>query len=165
MDRSRAWCAALLSLVVAWIAAAPAAAVEIDEPAPALKGVLVSGQSFDLADYRGKVVLVNFFSSYCRGCAVEIGTLETFQEQYQARGFEILVIGVDRLDDKARVEHMLSTYNLQGGMADELVESGFERRYPTPTAFVVDRDGIVRARMSGAKTPPRLRELMEPFTR
>ena len=67
---------ALLFLTVAAatsieLAAAPV--TELGEPAPALKGTLFSGQAFDLARMRGKVVLVNFYSSYCSFCAYEIG--------------------------------------------------------------------------------------------
>lgn len=150
--------AALLALAV------PAfAVVEMDEPAPPLKGTLLSGDRFDLADYKGKVVLVNFYSSYCRGCALEIGTLETYRDDMKDRGFDILVIGVDRAEDRARVARMLGIYNLQGAMASDLDETGFERSYPTPTAYVIDREGIVRAKLWGAKTLPRLRELMTPF--
>ena len=84
--------AALLSFQLgsAW------AIVEIDEPAPPLKGTLVSGDKFDLADYKGKVVLVNFYSSYCRSCAIEIGTIETYRDDMKDRGFEVIMIGVDR---------------------------------------------------------------------
>ena len=142
-----------------------AAVVEIDEPAPPLKGTLVSGDKFDLADYKGKVVLVNFYSSYCKGCAYEIGTLETYRDDMKDRGFDILMIGVDRAEDKPRVARMLGIYNLQGAMASDLDETGFERSYPTPTAFVIDREGIVRAKLWGAKTLPRMRELMNPFLR
>lgn len=151
-------------IAVLWLPlVALAAVVEIDQPAPPLKGTLVSGDRFDLADYRGKVVLVNFYSSYCKGCAYEIGTLETYRDDMKDRGFDILMIGVDRAEDKARVARMLGIYNLQGAMASDLDETGFERSYPTPTAFVIDREGIVRAKLWGAKTLPRMRELMNPF--
>ena len=56
----------------------PAHAVpEIDAPAPPLAGELFSGERFDLERMRGKVVLINFYSSYCRYCAYEIGLLES----------------------------------------------------------------------------------------
>ena len=139
------------------------AGVEIGAPAPALRGTLVSGDKFDLNDYRGKVVLINFYSSYCRICALEIGSLESALETYRDKGLEIVMLGVDRLEDKGRVARMLGTYNLQGAMVDELDACGFERRYPTPTAFLVDRDGIVREKLWGAKSQPRLRELLGPY--
>lgn len=139
------------------------AAVEIDQLAPPLKGTLVSGDEFDLAAMKGKVVLVNFYSSYCRHCALEIGSIETFYEENKSKGFEVLMIGVDKLEDKSRVARMLGIYNLQGAMTDELTECGFERRYPTPTAFIVDRDGMLRAKHWGAKTLPRIRQWVNPY--
>ena len=128
-------------------------AVELGEAAPQLKGTLFSGQTFDLSQMRGKVVLVNFYSSYCSFCAYEIGNLETFYEQHRDQGFEVIVVGIDSLQDRHRVQRMLSIYGLPGTMADELAQSGFERKYPTPTAFVIDRDGILRSRTRGAKQP------------
>jgi peroxiredoxin len=138
---------------------------EIGEPAPQLKGTLLSGQPFDLRQMRGKVVLVNFYSSYCKYCAYEIGNVETIYEQYRADGLEVIEIGVDALEDRSRVQRMLSIYHLPGAMADELQESGFERRYPTPTAFLIDRKGILRHKQWGAKTAPYFREVVVPLLR
>jgi len=144
--------------------AGPALAVpEIDQPAPALKGRLFSGAPFDLAQMRGKVVLVNFYSSYCSFCAYEIGLLEALYERYRADGLEVIAVGVDAPEDRARVERMLSIYNLPGMMTDELIESGFARRYPTPTAFIIDREGVLRNRITGAKRPHHYQELVIPL--
>jgi cytochrome c biogenesis protein CcmG, thiol:disulfide interchange protein DsbE len=142
-----------------------AGVVEIGEPAPVLKGRLFSGEAFDLARLRGKVVLVNFYSSYCKFCAYEIGTLEAFYEAHREDGLQVIAVGIDAPDDRGRVERMLGIYSLPGTMADELTESGFARRYPTPTAFVIDRAGIVRHKISGAKSPAHYRELVLPLLR
>ena len=137
----------------------------IDEPAPPLKGTLFTGERFDLAQMRGKVVLVNFYSSYCKFCAYEIGTLESFYEQHRDEGFEVIAVGVDAPEDRERVARNLGIYNLPGTMASSLEESGFAARYPTPTAFVVDREGILRHRITGAKGPAQYRELVLPLLR
>ena len=149
----------LLAASAAW------AMPEVDQPAPALKGTLFSGMPFDLKEMRGKVVLVNFYSSYCKHCAYEIGNLETFYEQHREQGFEVVVVGVDALGDRHRVARMVALYGLQGVMADDLEESGFERRYPTPTAFVIDREGILRSRTKGSKTPHYFAEHVLPLLR
>ena len=159
---------ALAALLLAWaliMSTAVQAAPQIDEPAPALRGVLFSGAEFDLARMGGKVVLVNFYSSYCKFCAYEIGLLEAFYEEHKQEGFEVIAVGVDALEDRARVERMLGIYNLPGTMADALIDSGYARRYPTPTAFIVDRAGILRHRVTGAKTPQHYRELVLPLLR
>ena len=160
--------AALLFLMVTAatsieLAAAPV--TELGEPAPALKGTLFSGQGFDLTRMRGKVVLVNFYSSYCSFCAYEIGNLESFYERHHGQGFELIVVGIDSLEDRHRVERMLGIYGLPGVMADDLEQSGFERKYPTPTAFVIDRDGIVRSQTRGAKQPHYYAEKVLPLLR
>jgi len=102
---------------------------------------------------RGKVVLVNFYSSYCSFCAYEIGNLEAFYERHRDQGFEVIVVGIDSMEDRHRVVRMLGIYGLPGTMADELEQTGFDRKYPTPTAFVIDRSGILRSRTRGAKPP------------
>ena len=136
---------------------------EIGAPAPPLKGTFFSGESFDLAKMRGKVVLVNFYSSYCKFCAYEIGNIETYLENNRDKDFAVIVVAVDRMEDRARVERMLGIYNLDGLMTDELELSGFEKRYATPTAFVVDRDGILRSKTLGSKMPSFFREYVDPL--
>jgi cytochrome c biogenesis protein CcmG, thiol:disulfide interchange protein DsbE len=135
----------------------------IGEPAPALKGTLLSGGRIDLAALRGKVVLINFYSSYCKYCAYEIGNVETFLEQQQGRGFEVIVIGIDPLEDRQRVQRMLGIYNLPGAMVQELNANGFGERHPTPTAYVIDRKGNLRSKHWGAKTPAYFREAVLPL--
>jgi peroxiredoxin len=157
----------LASLLIALLLAPQGvlAQPELGQPAPALKGRLLGGEPFDLARLRGKVVLVNFYSSYCKFCAYEIGTLEAFYDEHRGEGFEVIAVGVDAAEDRARVERMLGIYNLPGTMAASLEESGFARRYATPTAFVVDRDGILRHRIVGAKGPKHYQELVLPLLR
>ncbi|HTT36278.1 MAG TPA: TlpA disulfide reductase family protein [Burkholderiales bacterium] len=153
--------AALLLVCAGGVWAMP----EVGEPAPPLRGTLFSGEPFDLAHMRGKVVLVNFYSSYCKFCAYEIGNLESFYQAHRGEGFEVIAVGVDELRDRDRVQRMLGLYNLPGTMADQVTESGFERRYPTPTAFVIDRKGVLRYRQWGAKMPRVLDEIVLPLLR
>lgn len=136
---------------------------EIDLPAPPLKGNLFDGTAFELAALRGKVVLVNFYSSYCKFCAYEIGNIETFYEQRRKDGLEMVVLGVDAAEDRARVQRMLGIYNLPGAMVHDMSPNGFGRRHPTPTAFVIDREGVLRRRLVGAKTPRRFHEEVVPL--
>jgi len=138
---------------------------EIDQPAPVLKGTLFSGGAFDLQQMRGRVVLVNFYSSYCKFCAYEIGNLETFYEQHHNEGFDVIALGVDELADRERVVRMLGIYNLPGTMVNELQANGFGQRYPTPTTFLIDRNGVLRHKRWGVKTPDYYREVVLPLLR
>lgn len=149
-------CSALLALSALSVYAVPT----IDEPAPSLKGTLFDGSPFDLNDYKGKVVMVNFFSSYCKICAYEIGSVETYYEEFKAQGLEVIALSIDRPADKERSARMARNFNLPGGMVSDLIESGFEKKYPTPTCYVFDRKGILRAKYTGAKTPKFYREVI-----
>ena len=139
------------------------AAPEIGEPAPALKGTLFSGQSFDLAQMRGKVVLINYYSSYSKQCAFEIGNIEAFVEEHRDKGLVVVYIGVDRPQDRHRVERMVGLYNLDGMMSNELDENGFGEKYRAPRAFVIDRQGIVRSHEFGGKTPVYFQKFLTPI--
>jgi peroxiredoxin len=161
----RGWWRAIALLLTLAAAQAALALPEIGEPAPPLKGTLFTGEPFDLAQMKGKVVLINFYSSYCKFCAYEIGTLEAFYEAHQQEGFEVIAVGVDAPEDRERVARMLGIYHLPGTMSATLEHTGFAARYPTPTAFIVDRDGILRHRITGAKGPTQYRELVLPLLR
>lgn len=153
----------IVVLVAALCASLPAAsAPEVGVPAPALKGTLFSGEEFDLGRMRGKVVLVNYFSSYCKHCAYEIGNVETFLEENRDHGFVVIVIGVDRPEDRGRVERMVGLYNLKGIMLQDLEQNGFGSGYRTPTAFVIDRKGVLRSMQWGGKTPLYFRDVVVP---
>ncbi len=153
----RAWQAALLLACSAALAAP-----EIGAPAPPLKGRLFSGEAFDLSAMQGKVVLVNYYSSYCKHCAYEIGSVEAYLEDNVDKGLVVIYIGVDRPQDKHRVERMVEIYNLKGIMVHDLEENGFGEKYRTPTAFVIDRKGIVRSKHWGGKTPMYFAEHLNP---
>lgn len=165
MNSLRAALHRLCFLAFLLLAVPAQAAPELDQPAPALKGTLFSGRPLDLQAMRGKVVLVNFFSSYCKHCAYEIGNLETFYESHRGQGFEVIVVGVDRPEDRHRVERMVGLYGLQGIMAGDLQENGFDRSYRTPTAFLIDRNGVLRNKTWGGKTPNYFAENVLPLLR
>lgn len=154
--------AAIFATLVLCAPAAPAAP-EIGEPAPALRGELFSGERFDLAQMRGKVVLVNYYSSYAKHSAFEVGNLEAFYEDHHDQGFEIISLGVDRPQDRERVERMLGIYNLKGAMAAEMEENGFGTNHRGSTAFMIDRRGLVRSKQTGAKTPHFFRDYVMPL--
>ncbi len=165
--RRRAWIlplqAVLCSVLLAWGSVSAYAVPTIGEPAPPLQGFLFDGTPFDLSDYKGKVVLLNFFSSYCKICALEIGNVENYYEEFKLAGLEVIALSIDRAEDKERSGRMAKNYNLPGGMVTDLVVSGFEKKYPTPTCYVFDRKGVLRAKYTGAKQPQFYRAVIAPL--
>ena len=73
--------------------ALPAAAGERNIPAFTLPGM--DGKQHELAEWRNKVVLLNFWASWCSPCQSEIRDLVTYQSKYAAQGFQVVGIGLD----------------------------------------------------------------------
>jgi cytochrome c biogenesis protein CcmG, thiol:disulfide interchange protein DsbE len=118
--------------------------VEVNFPAPELVLTDLNGVPVSLAEFRGKVVLVNLWATWCPPCREEMPTLQAFHEKYRSRGFVLVAVNqgekanqirpfVDDfkltfpvwLDEKSKASRMFNTMNL-------------------PSSYVVDRDGQVR---------------------
>lgn len=162
--KQHSYIAAILLASALLVSSLPASALpEIGDLAPPLKGTLFSGKRFDLAQMRGKVVLINYYSSYSKHGAIEIGNIEAFLDENRDKGLVVIFIGVDRAEDRHRVERMVKLYNLEGIMSHDLEQNGFGEKYRTPRAFVVDRQGIVRSREYGGKTPNYFHRFLTPL--
>ncbi len=61
-------------------------AVDVGQPAPALVAQELSGQTFDLAAQRGKVVVINFWATWCPPCRKEMPALDAFYRKYHSQG-------------------------------------------------------------------------------
>src|SRR5215475_6624351 len=83
------------------------AAVDVGQPAPALVVQELSGQSFDLAAQRGKVVVLNFWATWCPPCRNEMPVLDAFYRKYRSQGLELIGISVDRPHDGAQVRDVM----------------------------------------------------------
>lgn len=152
----------LVLLALCWLGQAQAH-YELDAASPALKGKLFSGAPFDLAQMKGQVVLVNFYSSFCKFCAYEIGNLETYYEQHKDQNFAVIAIGIDAPEHRERAERMLATYNLPGTVLGELEANGFGIKHPTPTCFIIDKQGVLRHIVRGAKLPQHYERYVTPL--
>lgn len=68
----------------------------------------LDGRPVDLRDYRGKVVLLDFWATWCRPCVAEMPRVQRLYETYQARGFEIVGISLDRRRDEGKLRQFLA---------------------------------------------------------
>ena len=100
----KAWpavAAAALLPFVAWLLPA-FAEPGLKEPAPPLAIETVGSGGFDLGAMRGKVVLVDFWATWCAPCLAELPVIAKFYEEHRAEGFEVIALSVDRPRDKAQ---------------------------------------------------------------
>jgi thiol-disulfide isomerase/thioredoxin len=137
--------AALLGLPCA---AGPAAAgAELNHLAPALVVPQLNGASFDLAAQRGKVVIVNYWASWCSPCRAEMPVLDAFYRRYRARGLVLIGLSVDRSQDRPQVLAIMQPLSYPGALAASATADGFGPPLAVPMTFIIDGKGIVRTRL------------------
>lgn len=103
-----------------------------------------AGQTVKLSDYRGKVVLVNFWATWCAPCKIEIPWFVDFQKKYPKSDFVVLGVSMDEDGwDSVRpymAAHQLNYPVVVGGDSIERLFGGVD---DLPTSFLIDRDGHV----------------------
>lgn len=131
------------------IAAGAVSVVAQSTPAPALAFPDEQGAEQSLAAWRGQVVLVDVWASWCGPCKVAFSRYDALYRQYRDRGFRVLAINVDekRADAdrflKARPHEMVVVFDPKGVAPERLRLTGM------PTSYVVDRRGVIRYRHEG----------------
>jgi thiol-disulfide isomerase/thioredoxin len=118
--------------------------VTVDYPAPELSLTSLDGSPASLADYRGKVVLVNLWATWCPPCKEEMPALETFYRKHAGDGFTIVAINDG--DPTADVVQFVKDYGLTFPVWLDPTYIATEKAFKTlnlPSSFVIDRDGQI----------------------
>lgn len=128
-----------------------------------LHGRLLDGTSFDLSAWRGKVVVVNYWGSWCAECHAEAQALEQVYQDDRAKGVEF--VGVDIRDDVPSAQRFASHFGLTyPSVFDSANVTALAFRHlppnATPTTYVLDRSGRVAARQNGEILYSQLRDVV-----
>jgi|ERR1051326_471861 thiol-disulfide isomerase/thioredoxin len=113
---------------------------------------LDDGKRAALSDYLGKVVLLDFYATWCEPCRDETPGLVRMQSQYEAQGFQIIGLNVGGDDDRQEVPGFAREFKIQyplGFPDDEFVDSYLKDNQNIPQTFVFDRDGKLIKRFIG----------------
>jgi peroxiredoxin len=138
--------------------------VKPGEPAPNFQLRDMNGQIVSLSDLRGKVVLLNFWATWCGPCRVEMPAMERLYRTYARKDFEILAVSTDAqgvaVTRPFQQENQLTFPILHD--ADFRVGLSYGAR-TLPMTFMVDRQGIVRQHIFGARDweAPEAHQLIE----
>ena len=126
--------------------------IEPGHPAPAFSlPVLGGGGSLSLGSLRGKVVLVNFWATWCKPCEDEMPAMERLYQALRSQGFELIAVSVD--DDRREVEEFTAEMGLSFPVLldpEKRVSDAYQS-YRFPESYLVDRDGVLVARYIGPR--------------
>jgi cytochrome c biogenesis protein CcmG/thiol:disulfide interchange protein DsbE len=110
----------------------------------------VSGTSVRLSDYKGKVVLLNFWATWCGPCKIEIPWFVEFEKKYKGRGFAVLGVSMDEEGWKAVkpfVKEKAMNYRVMVG--NEAVGQLYGGIDSLPTTFIINRHGEIASEHNG----------------
>jgi peroxiredoxin len=138
----------------------PAVAVPGD-PAPPLDLPLIDGGGADLEAYRGQVVLLNIWATWCPPCVHELPSMQRLYETYADRGLVVLAVAVDAEPGEpgpdGRIEGVVSRFAQRLGLTFPIAvdpTGDTERRLGVtqlPTTVLIDRSGRIRVREVGGR--------------
>jgi peroxiredoxin len=123
--------------------------IGVGDRAPEVRLQSVDGKTVSLADYRGKVVLVHFWATWCPPCVEEIPTLERFYQQVLGADIEVLGVSVDDSADvlKAFLDKNKVHFPVLRDPGGKTARSYGTLKFPE--TYIVGRDGMVRHKIIG----------------
>lgn len=132
-------------------------APKVGSPAPAIRASTVDGSTLDLDQLRGRVVLLNFWASWCKPCEAEMADLQELHTEQAPRGFT--VIAVNEGEEPARAAEFLRAKGITFPTGLDL-DMKITRDYQVlglPNTFLIDADGVIRDRVVGPLTLDQMR--------
>lgn len=141
--------AAVLLTIVFVLCGSPAQS-EVEQAAPDFSLLDLNGRTHNLFDYKGKVVVLNFWASWCGECIKEMPSLNTLHEQMKNRDVVVLGISIDRSGTAAgdiaareKITYPILLDNKGKVFVKKFTVIGL------PTTFIIDRKGVVREVLRG----------------
>ena len=122
-------------------------APQIGANAPALVVAELDGKIFDLAQLKGKVVLVNYWATWCAPCKKDMPKLDAFYRRHRAQNLEMIGISVDRPNDLPNVRKITASLAYPVAVLKDITVDGFGEPEGVPITWIIDADGKVRDRM------------------
>jgi thiol-disulfide isomerase/thioredoxin len=120
--------------------------------APPPKGFVdAQGKTVHLADFKGEVLVVNLWATWCAPCVKEMPTLAALQKAYEGKPVKVVAISIDSKGEAEKARAFIATHAPLGFYQDSSMEVPFAFAPPVqgfPTTILYDKSGMERARLS-----------------
>jgi peroxiredoxin len=105
-----------------------------------------------LATYKGQVVLLNIWATWCDPCRAEMPAIEQLHREFGPRGLKVVAVSVDKAGDEKLIDRFVRDYHLSFEILHD-APGRIQRQYQTtgvPETFVLGKDGVIRKKVIGA---------------
>jgi len=111
----------------------------------------MDGKGVSLADYKGKVILLDFWATWCVPCKYEIPSFVKLQEQYAKDGLQVIGVSVDDTVEKLRpfVKEYKMNYPVLQGLGHDDVQEAYGPIWGIPISILISRDGKICTKHAG----------------
>lgn len=155
--------AAILAAVfgIVWMQSAKYELLAVGKQAPDFVLTDLNDKPQRLSDFRGKVVFLNFWATWCKPCREEMPSMEVLHKNFEKDGLVILAVSIDRVTTTKDIPPFIKGMNLTFPV---LIDSWGKtdkpyKRMGVPETFIIDRDGIIREIVIGPRDWTRLDSL------
>jgi cytochrome c biogenesis protein CcmG/thiol:disulfide interchange protein DsbE len=149
MDRVLFAAIALLAGALVWVVSGTLEprVVNVDDKAPAFRITTDNGRTISLSDFGGKLLVLNFWASWCEPCVVEVPSLDAFQRTLAPQGVVVLGVSIDRNEKLYRQFLSRAPISFMTARDPDANISSSYGTFQIPETYIIDRSGKVREKV------------------
>lgn len=142
-----------IAFAIVWLQSAKYEPLTVGKEAPDFNLPNLEDKPVKLSDYRGKVVFLNFWATWCKPCREEMPSMEVLYKNFEKDGLVILAVSIDRVTTKKDIPPFVKGLSLTFPV---LVDSWgqTDKRYKlmgVPETYIIDQQGILREKVIGPR--------------
>ena len=148
MRKTKMWLLlSALCLVLPALSSSAHADAQPGDFAPTLTAKDFDGYNFDMAALKGKIVILDYWATWCAACRQELPELGAFNASHHGNDAVVLAISVDNPKNKQQVMDVAKAFRIPAVMFGDIKDGGWGTPPLIPTTFIIDTNGIVQARL------------------